>query len=159
MPAEIKFQSLHAALVHAQRVVGAAYKGQQNSHQKFSYASKEEIARVAKEALADAGLAFELRGPVKASDNGWLHFVACITWEGGTDDSWDVFWDASAERAPGAAKVGSVMSYAHKNALLNCLNIPRETEETHRNRVDDQDMRRPPPVSYTHLTLPPTPYV
>ena len=145
MPAEVKFPSLSAAKAHAQRVVGAAYKGGQNPHQKFAYASKEEIARVAKEALAEAGLSFELRGPVEASDNGWLHFVARLDWEGGNYDEWDVFWDASGERAPGAAKVGSVMSYAHKNALLNCLNIPRDTEETHRNRVDNGDMRRPSP--------------
>ena len=156
MPAEVKFPSLSAAKAHAQRVVGAAYKGGQNPHQKFAYASKEEIARVAKEALAEAGLSFELRGPVEASENGWLHFVARLDWEGGSFDEWDVFWDASGERAPGAAKVGSVMSYAHKNALLNCLNIPRETEETHRNRVDDQDMRRPPSPP-RHAPAPPQP--
>ena len=66
MPAEVKFPSLSAAKAHAQRVVGAAYKWGQNPHQKFAYASKEEIARVAKEALAEAGLSFELRGPVEA---------------------------------------------------------------------------------------------
>jgi hypothetical protein len=133
------YPTLAAAKVAAQAKVGAAYKDARNDHAKYPYASKEEIARTAKDALAEVGLSFELRGPTGPASDGWIPFRGRFDHESGESEEWDVWWDSDGLRmSSGAAKTGAVMSYAHKNSLLNALNIPRETEEVHRNRVDQQ---------------------
>jgi hypothetical protein len=139
------YPTLAAAKVAAQAQVGAAYKDARNDHAKYPYASKEEIARVAKDALALVGLSFELRGPVGPASDTWIPFIGRFDHESGESDEWQVWWDSDGLRmSSAAAKTGAVMSYAHKNALLNALNIPRETEETHSNRVDQQPNPKSP---------------
>mgnify|MGYP003133188968 FL=1 len=159
------FPTLAAAKVAAQARVGAAYKDARNDHAKYPYASKEEIARTAKDALAEVGLSFELRGPVGPASDGWIPFRGRFDHESGESEEWDVWWDSDGLRmSSGAAKTGAVMSYAHKNSLLNALNIPRETEETHKNRVDQQPnpqspRKRAPRKKPAKSAAPPAPQV
>lgn len=139
MPTETKpiYPTLAAAKVAAQAQVGAAYKDGRNGHSKYPYASKEEIAKVAKDALAAVGLSFELRGPVGPPSDTWLPFRGRFDHEAGEFEEWEVWWDLDGMRmSDGAARAGAVMSYAFKNALLNALCIPRETQESHVTRVD-----------------------
>ena len=71
-----KYPTLAAAKVAAQSQVGVAYKGDRNNHAHYPYASKEEIASVAKEAMSATGLSFELRGPIGPPEGSWIPFVA-----------------------------------------------------------------------------------
>ena len=140
MPTENKFAypSLAAAKAAAQAQVGAAYK--KGKGHNYAYASREEIASVAKDALAAVGMSFELRGPIGPPSDTWIPFRGRFDHEAGEFEEWEVWWDLDGMRmTDGAARAGAVMSYAFKNALLNALCIPRETRESHDTRVDGQN--------------------
>jgi len=148
--------NLSAALSAAQGLVKAAMKNSKS--QQYAYASREEIASTAQEALAETGLAFALMGPVAIHD-GAAEFRARLFHEANDEVlEWTVVWPtASGGRQQPDKATGSAMSYAYKNALINVLNIPRETEEGYRARIDDRTdpERNNPPVKAVERRQPP----
>lgn len=137
-----------SALVKAQAFVEAAEKDGENTHSGFSFASREGVARVAKAALAKAELAFPVFGPFPGPD-GTVTLICSLVHEGGTSISWRVSWPMESGGRGGMSteqRIGSAISYAHKNVLLALLNIPRGGEEldAQPQRRDQEPPNRPP---------------
>ena len=153
---------LRAALVKAQAVVKAASKDGQNQHARYSYSSREEIAQTAKEAMAEAKLAFDIRGPMSYGDieelsvktqsgtrsvkSRMITWLFLLTHESGEREEWEALWPMELRVGMSAEQnVGAALSYAHKNAVLALLNIPRDLpgQEVESHQRPNEPARKP----------------
>jgi ERF superfamily len=132
------------ALLEAQRNAMAIAKTGRNTSQGWEFVTVEEVTRVAREALNDAGLVAVLRVPADAAYDptrldAYLHIVHP---ESGEEAKFPIPW--GVERAGPQAR-RAAYAYARKQALLELLALSEPDPETNAKEPKEKAATPPQP--------------
>jgi len=131
---------LAAALVLAQGAVKTAERDGDNAHTRSSYASREAVAAVAKEAMREAKIAFFVDS--HREESGHLLSRYILVHESGEGIAIRSETPTSGPGGRGAEQSrGATESYAYKYALLGLLNIPRSDGDSDEARTTQKRSR------------------